>query len=114
MLVLREGLSPVCFVILICLCCLFTRLFLGQTERGSPYLDVLTSAWFQILLLGVRGWFPDSDCEAWVRGEVTTGECPRGEGGLGRDRASRGSTAKRHIGEVLMWRQYTRADTHVA
>ena len=56
MLVLREGLSPVCFVILICLCCLFTRLFPGQTERGSPYLDVLTSAWFQILLLERSAW----------------------------------------------------------
>lgn len=46
--------------------------------------------------MGVRGWFPDSDCEAWVYGEVTIGKCPRREGGLGRDRASRCSTAKRH------------------
>lgn len=56
-LVLREGLlSPICFVILIFLCCLFTRLFPGQTERGSPYLDVLTSTWFQILLLERSAW----------------------------------------------------------
>ena len=64
--------------------------------------------------MGVRGWFPDSDCEAWVYGEVTIGECPRREGGLERDRASRCSTAKRHTREGLMRRQYTRSDTHIS
>lgn len=52
----QGGTFPVCFVILICLCCLFTILFPGQTERGSPYLDVLTSTWFQILLLERSAW----------------------------------------------------------
>lgn len=99
MLVLREGLSPVCFVILSCLCCL------PDCSRDRPKGAVHT--WMSSHLPGFRfscwrdqhgfqGWFPDSDCEAWVHGEVTTGECPKREGGLGRDRASRSSTAETH------------------